>query len=269
MRTISHGCANGRFHRALAIGCVMVLGITSVGCSTGNVSGQRTQMTSEPTAPFAAPKELKYFRQAAERYALQAQGYRYARTRIDAQRPSTGRWAIVLDADETILDNTGYQERVAKGTYKEWTQGTWDGWVKEKTSPPFPAAKQFLQDLRRTYPDALIAIVTNRSQDTCEATAEVLNKHEVPFDALLCAQPVSKDKLDTNKEPRFAQVASGAAFKLAQPVKVIMFVGDNIKDCPGQSQQSYDVSRYGDTCIILPNPMYGDWERAPYVPVEP
>ena len=267
-RSLQRPTKAGHF-RATSLLFFVALCLASSSCSTTRpVALKETAETSESKA-FLPPRDLAWFRHSAERQANQAQAYRYARERVDSSRPTQGRWAIVLDADETVLDNTAYQERVAKGILEKWEQSTWDAWVNEEKSPPFPAAKQYLLELRRQHPEALIALVTNRSETTCSATAAVLRKQGVPYDAILCAALKPDGKLDSNKEPRFAQVASGAAFKLTEPVKVVLFIGDNIKDCPGQTQQNYDLSRFGGDCIVLPNPMYGDWERTPYVPVEP
>ncbi len=42
------------------------------------------------------------------------------------------------------------------------------------------------------------------------------------------------------------------------------FLGDNIFDFPGMSQASKDeasLSAFGERFFLLPNPMYGSWER--------
>lgn len=269
MQSLFQGCAGAAIGKCLMAGSLVALCIVSASCSTGQGSARGL----EPTAAaadngFNPPTSLKWFNMAAERQALQAQGYRYAALRVAELAPDSGRWAIVLDADETILDNSAYQERIAKGKLPGWSQETWDKWVEEKASPAFPSAKEFLEDVRRKYPNALIAIVTNRTEETCDETAEVLTG-KVPYDALLCAPLKPDGKPDGNKQPRFDRVASGEAFKTDGPVKVVLYVGDNIKDCPGQTQNSFDTQKFGESCIVLPNPMYGpDWEFAPYKPIE-
>jgi len=76
----------------------------------------------------------------------------------------------------------------------------------------------------------------------------------LPFkDGVLCAGASSE------KETRFAAVAAGNTALGLPPLEVVMFIGDNIKDCPGQTQARHDPGMFGTRCFILPNPMYGSW----------
>jgi predicted secreted acid phosphatase len=50
---------------------------------------------------------------------------------------------------------------------------------------------------------------------------------------------------------------------------VLMFFGDNIQDFPKLSQALRDggeagYANFGRTWFLLPNPMYGSWEKLPY-----
>ena len=92
-----------------------------------------------------------------------------------------------------------------------------------------------------------------------EETRENLRAQGVEADAVLCAPAGVGDK-----QPRFDQVASGAALPDRHPVKVLLFVGDNIQECPGQTQAQHDPALFGDLCIVLPNPIYGSWTRNEY-----
>ena len=85
---------------------------------------------------------------------------------------------------------------------------------------------------------------------------------EVPADAVLCRQDSS------DKNARFRAVQEGSAAPGLPPLRIVMWVGDNIQDFPGGSQALRDApaeafSRFGRDWIILPNPMYGSWERNP------
>ena len=231
--------------RALAVSALLSL----PGCATVRAPG------------FQAPEQLKWFRVAAERKAGFAQAYRQAESRVAQVQAKD--WAVVIDADETILDNSAYQERLARKRGK-WEQDTWDAWALEEKALVFPEAKAFLERVREL--GGRIAVVSNRSDPTCDATRR--NLKDVPFDVVLCA-PIEDGKPNTDKEPRFAAVASGQAFGLPTPVSVVLYVGDNIKDCSRQTQQRFDAGRFGRDCIILPNPMYGSWQSLEYVPAEP
>jgi 5'-nucleotidase (lipoprotein e(P4) family) len=224
----------------------------TVACAT-----PQAQRTAGVAAAFTPPAALKWFRTAAEREAGYAQAYRYATELINRSAAATaGPWAVVLDADETVLNCSEYQDRITRSG-KGFEASTWNAWVQERRAVAFPPARQFIDFVRAR--GGKVAIVTNRDDSVCEDTRENLREQGIAFDALLCA-PASLD----DKQPRFDQVASGAVFPDHRPVKVLLFVGDNIQDCPGQTQAQYDPALFGDRCIVLPNPMYGSWTHNEY-----
>ena len=49
------------------------------------------------------------------------------------------------------------------------------------------------------------------------------------------------------------------------PTKVVVYVGDNILDFPALDQRAREDERqleeFGNRFVILPNPMYGSWEK--------
>jgi predicted secreted acid phosphatase len=84
----------------------------------------------------------------------------------------------------------------------------------------------------------------------------------VRADLVLCKSPGGSDK-----NPRFAMVERGTAPGAPGPLIVVAWVGDNIQDFPGMTQESrHNVAAlepFGSRWFILPNPMYGSWERNP------
>jgi predicted secreted acid phosphatase len=70
----------------------------------------------------------------------------------------------------------------------------------------------------------------------------------------------------SDKNPRFEAVARGTTPAGLPPLEVVAFVGDNINDFPGQSQAirgqgDQAFTDFGERFFMLPNPMYGSWER--------
>jgi predicted secreted acid phosphatase len=60
-------------------------------------------------------------------------------------------------------------------------------------------------------------------------------------------------------------VAAGTTPAGLPPLEVVAFLGDNIRDFPGQSQalrsQGEDAYEgFGARFFVLPNAMYGSWE---------
>ncbi len=77
-------------------------------------------------------------------------------------------------------------------------------------------------------------------------------------DAVLC-------KADTSdKNPRFQSVVAGTAAPKLGALEVLMFVGDNIQDFPALDQTANTdakLSEFGSRFFMMPNPMYGSWEK--------
>ncbi len=164
---------------------------------------------------------------------------------------------MVLDADETILDNSTYQLRQARAG-RPYDEASWAAWVEERAAPALPGAVEFTRQVREL--GGRVVVVTNRTEAGCPATRDNLRSVGVPFDAVLCRGATS------DKNPRFQAVEAGTAG--LPPLRVLMWVGDNIQDFPGQSQALRSAAPaaldpFGRTFVVLPNPMYGSWERLP------
>ena len=171
---------------------------------------------------------------------------------------AAGTWAVILDADETVLDNSEYQRRRAL-LDSGYTSASWDAWVRERAATAVPGALDFLRRVRAA--GGRVAIVTNRAEATCDATRENLRALGAESDVVLCQAPGEGDK-----NPRFRRVETGDRTGLPA-LAVVAWVGDNIQDFPGLAQTARDapaaLADFGRRFFILPNPMYGSWERNP------
>jgi 5'-nucleotidase (lipoprotein e(P4) family) len=216
-------------------------------------------------APAAAPSlsnGVHWFRNAAEQRAAYLQAYRLATARVEVLSPSkeAGRWAVVADADETLLDNSTYQkERELVG--KSFSAESWTAWVARREARALPGSVAFLDRVRAL--GGRIAIVTNRTQTECADTEANLRAERLVFDLLLC----KPDAGPSEKDSRFQKVQEGKAQDGVPPLEIVLFVGDNIQDFPEMKQDvRTDLSRlagFGERFIVLPNPMYGSWEKNP------
>src|SRR5207248_1573238 len=120
--------------------------------------------------PPAAMRELgiKYVRDSAEYAALVRQVYRSAGEVISrGQSAASGAWAVVLDVDETTLDNSTYQlERAAYGL--PFDADSWRAWVERRQAPAVPGVIAFIDRIRAA--GGHIAFITNRDATLAEAT---------------------------------------------------------------------------------------------------
>jgi 5'-nucleotidase (lipoprotein e(P4) family) len=206
------------------------------------------------------PNDAHWVRNSAEYRALTKQIYRSADAALRAlvAQHAGGEWGVVLDADETVLDNSDYQKWLAE-TGLSFTEDTWNEYVQLRISRETPGGAAFTRTIREL--GGRIVIVTNRDEIVCDDTRANLTALGIAWDAVLCKAPGISDK-----NPRFEAVARGTTGKPLPPLTVLMYVGDNIQDFPRLTQALRDApadafAEFGRRYIVLPNPMYGSFER--------
>ncbi len=244
----------------LVLAVVLTVSCRSAGTIAPQSSAPRPPAAAAaPTAP-RLPEAVRWASDSAEHRALFLEVYRAATTHVEKEAGGRvpGSWAVILDADETTIDNSAYQrERALAG--RAFDAESWRAWCARREAVPLPGAAAFLARVRAL--GGRIAIVTNRSVAECPDTEAVFNAHGLAYDVMLC----KAEGGPSDKNPRFEAVARGTTPGLP-PLDVVAFVGDNILDFPGLSQQ---IRKQGDDAFapfgvryfLLPNPMYGSWER--------
>jgi 5'-nucleotidase (lipoprotein e(P4) family) len=240
-----------------------LLALACAGIVAGACAG--SPALSTPIGPLSTPRrlpnELRWFRSSAEYRALARQTYRTATARLPelSRGLASQSWAVILDADETVLDNSEYQRRRAL-LDSNYTEATWAAWVNERAAPAVPGAPEFTRAVHAA--GGRVAIVTNRADSLCTSTRVNLQKAGIEADLVLCQTPGTSDK-----NPRFQKVQNGTAAAGVPPLAVVAWVGDNILDFPALSQASRNDPRaldaFGERFFILPNPMYGSWTDNP------
>lgn len=201
-----------------------------------------------------------WYQRADEFRALCYQAYNLAQLRLDQELSAphkAKRPAVVVDIDETVLDNSPFEARsIVNGT--NYPVG-WGEWVGESNADAVPGAVDFL-----TYAASKgveVFYISNRKENEKGATIENLMKQRFPMaDSahLLLKTGVS------NKESRRQQVL--------KDYTIVLLVGDNLNDftdvfegTPAEMRRQLTDSlriEFGRRFIVLPNPMYGDWEPA-------
>ena len=238
---------------------LLVVAVAPAAC----VSVASTTATPAPAvvADTAFPS-IRWTRSSAEHRAIFLQTYRLATERLEqhAAGRAAGTWAVILDADETVLDNAQYQQERARAGLP-YSDESWNAWVRREAATVLPGAAEFVARVRTLGGRAVI--VTNRDASVCDPTRANLRALGIAVDAVLCREPGPSDK-----NPRFRAVQAGAAPSPLPALAVVMWVGDNVGDFPGGSQAlrtqpASAFAEFGRTWIVLPNPMYGSWERTP------
>lgn len=228
------------------------------GCSAGPPV---TPTTTAPEGRGEITKSTRWTAASAEHHAAFHQAYLLATERLDevAEGREPGTWAVVVDADETVIDNVAYQVWLDRSGNR-FAAGTWREWVRREEAPPLPGAIPFLRRIREL--GGTIAIVSNRSERVRKATEENFRRYGIPWDLMLLQTD------EGSKESRWEAIEEGTASPDFPPLQILLWVGDNIRDFPGASQsdrfrKAEAFREFGRRFIVLPNPTYGSWEQNP------
>jgi len=207
------------------------------------------------------PNDVHWARNSAEHRAIYLEVYRAAGDRLQtlAAGRAAGSWGVILDADETILDNSEYERRRVPfgGAYDPMV---WTAWVREQSATALPGAVQFATRVHQL--GGRVVVVTNRTQEECGPTRTNLTQVGFAADLVLCKGATG------DKNPRFESVQNGTAAPGFGAIAVLEWIGDNIQDFPGltqavRTQDDAAFAKFGDTYFALPNPMYGSFESNP------
>ncbi len=168
--------------------------------------------------------------------------------------------AVILDVDETVLDNVAYQARLILDE-DEYGPETWTAWCEERAAVPVPGALEFCRaaDAR----GVAVFYVTNRRANVDEATTDNLRRQGFPLSD-------DEDRVLTRgeREGWTGDKTSRRAF-VAERYRVVAMFGDNLGDFVdieelGSEERDARVTAHADwwgqRWFVLPNPMYGSWD---------
>ena len=217
-----------------------------------------------------------YQQTAAERLAGSLQTFQSAKQALDnaladpawsalpGQNIHGKKPAIIVDVDETVLDNTAYEARmILDGT--KYPEG-WVSWGKEAAATEVPGAKNFLN--YAASKGVTIFYVTNRVVELKEATKKNLTSLGMPWDQTKDTVLMrGENNWDSDKGPRRALIGN--------EYRVLLMVGDNLGDFVDAKDNNLSPSNranivkdyadyWGVKWFMLQNIAYGDWEGALY-----
>ena len=127
--------------------------------------------------------------------------------------------AVILDVDQTVLDNIAYQARLIK-TRTYYPEG-WDAWCMEEQADYIPGVKDFLD--YATELGVAIFFVTNRTANVEEATKNNLEKLGFVFKE-------DKDQLLMKGEKGWGSNKNSRRALIAEDYRIVMMFGDNLGD---------------------------------------
>ncbi len=171
--------------------------------------------------------------------------------------------AIIVDVDETVLDNSGHQGRMIRAR-EGFTRDSWRKWVSEAAAPAVPGAADYL----------------HAAADRGITVFYVTNRHHVLEDdtrrnLLAAGFPVASEEdvvLTREETEEWTRDKSSRREFIGQHHRVLQVVGDDLADFvplpkgADDEQRLYlatvNAQRWGTYWFMIPNPMYGSWEQA-------
>jgi 5'-nucleotidase (lipoprotein e(P4) family) len=215
--------------------------------------------------------------QSAEEYhAVALTVYRAAERTLDealrtktwtAATEQSGRYeelapAVILDLDETVLDNSAYEARLIRNK-QSYSPATWKSWVEEANAGAVPGALSFVR--LAASKRIKVFYITGRDASEEEATRRNLKSLGFPLD----------DRDDTilsqGEHEGWTSDKTSRRQEVVHRYRVLMIIGDDLNDFIsaqglGMQERTQLGEQYrtywGSRWIMLPNPMYGSWEKA-------
>ncbi len=258
-----------KLHKAF----ITLLALSLAACGSTQTTTQRTALPENPTT-----QATLWVQNSAEYKALTAQAYGTALRNLSLPLEDSF-WtasivqeetesymslapAIILDIDETILDNSPFQARMIKQG-KTFNIEDWNTWCNEANADAIPGAVDFT-----TYAaeqGVAIFYITNRGHEVEKATRKNLIEQGFPVSN-------SIDNIMTNgEESGWNSSKIQRRRQVEENYRVIMIFGDDLNDFVpakniSQNDRTEMVDEYsqyfGKKWFMLPNPVYGSWEQA-------
>lgn len=203
-----------------------------------------------------------WYQNSPEMKALYYQGFNVAGERVKqfSKTKTAKPKAVVVDIDETMLDNSPFQAQEIIDN-KEFSSEFWNEWSQLARAKATPGAVEFSK-----LCDSLgipIFYISNRKVNEFDATLRNLDSLGFAF-----AKPeflILRDNESSKKARRE---------KVMKNYEIVLLIGDNLNDFSevfedrsnswGTPTVEKFKKEFGSRFIVLPNPMYGDWEKNIY-----
>lgn len=247
---------------------ILLLLITAIFASCTTVKVVEKTVIKHDTV-YVSKADKKYMQLAVAWYqtsgefrALCYQAFNAAKVQVDLANASNAekmKRAIVVDIDETMLDNSPYEAAnvLENFGYPE----RWIDWTMSAKAMAIPGAVDFMNYAVSKGID--VYYVSNRKEEERKATIE--NLKALGFPQVEDSHLLLRTKTSNKEERRL---------KVMETHRIIMLIGDNLNDFSSAYEkksidEKFNVvdqnkSDFGVKYIVLPNPMYGDWEGSIY-----
>ena len=172
--------------------------------------------------------------------------------------------AVVLDVDETLLDNSKYQVWLMRAD-QSFSTKSWNQFCAAQISAAIPGAVEFTK-----YAEAKgvkVFYVTNRGAETEKDTRENMAKLGFPMGGNVDTFLMQGEK------PEWTGAKSARRAVIAKDYRILLNIGDNLGDFDDRYRSSESdrvkvfeaaMPYWGKQWLMLANPTYGSFDTSPY-----
>lgn len=172
--------------------------------------------------------------------------------------------AVILDIDETLLDNSRYQVWMLKNS-QTFSTKTWNQFCAAQVSTAIPGALEFTK-----YADSKgvkVFYITNRGAETEKDTRENMAKLGFPMGGNVDTFLMQGEK------PEWGGAKGTRRTVITKDYRVLLNIGDNFGDFDDRYRTSEaerakafeaDMAYWGRQWLVIANPTYGSFDTAPY-----
>ncbi|WP_445665020.1 5'-nucleotidase, lipoprotein e(P4) family [Fodinibius sp. AD559] len=244
----------------------LFLGLLFTSCSTSTLQHQTTSATlwTQNAAEYDALTTSVYNTALSNLGMAIEDSYWTAYPKQEDQEMRNLPPAVILDVDETVLDNSPFQARMIEQN-NSFNIEQWNDWVMEAKANPVPGAVKFTQ--RAADQGVAVFYLTNREAKVEEGTRQNLKELGFPL-------AENEDRiLSNNERENWTSAKTERRAYVAKNHRIVMIFGDDLNDfvsAKGISQQERaelvenNEDKWGRFWYVLPNPVYGSWENALY-----
>lgn len=203
------------------------------------------------------PNDVRWVRESKEYVALCNQVYANAIDKLkDTISPNNyslniinNNYAVVMDLDETVLDNSDYQVELYNKN-EQYNPDSWDEWVVKEDAKLVPGAYDYISFLRNH--NIQIIFISNRMHKRLQETKNNMLELGVYSDNDIYL--LRLDRADKKTIRRAEIFNSTGRMKGFKQFEIIQYLGDAIGDF-----EVDNLDRFGLDQFVFPNPMYGKW----------
>lgn len=217
--------------------------------------------TSSAPTSHGTTQAVLWVQSSAEYTVAVRQSYQLATARLEGAMAGTPRSpAVVMDLDETVLDNSGFEaQQIASNA--SFNLDAWYEWLGSAKGRAMPGAIEFIEQARRR--GVYVYFLTNRPERFREATLKTLARLGVQAD-----EQHGMSLLMFGERSGWVGEKSSRREFVAERHSLLLVLGNDLNDfvdcgglTPAQRRElaQQNAAHFGRDWILVPSPIWGTW----------